>query len=61
MVGGELCTYSSLIGQGTIGLELLEQVPDLDLVLVPISGGGMTAGIATAVKTINPKCKVKFR
>ena len=38
----------------------MEQVPDLDLVLVPISGGGMTAGIATAVKTINPQCKVKF-
>ena len=57
LVGGALGT--SLIGQGTIGLELVEQVPDLDLVLVPISGGGMTAGIATAVKTINPKCKVK--
>ena len=55
----ELFQALSLIGQGTIGLELLEQVPDLDLVLVPISGGGMTAGIATAVKTINPKCKVK--
>ena len=38
----------------------MEQVPDLDLVLVPISGGGMTAGIATAVKTINPQCKVKL-
>merc|ERR1712183_153615 len=43
---------------GTIGLELLEQVPDLDIVLVPISGGGMTGGIATAVKAINPQCKV---
>ena len=50
--------YDVMAGQGTIGLELLEQVPDLDIVLVPISGGGMTAGIATAVKTINPRCKV---
>ena len=50
--------YNVMAGQGTIGLELMEQVPDLDLVLVPISGGGMTAGIATAVKTINPNCKV---
>jgi len=50
--------YDVMAGQGTIGLELMEQVPDLDLVLVPISGGGMTAGIATAVKGINPNCKV---
>ena len=52
--------YDVMAGQGTIGLELLEQVPDLDIVLVPISGGGMTAGIATAVKTINPRCKVSL-
>ena len=51
--------YDVMAGQGTIGLELVEQVPDLDIVLVPISGGGMTAGIATAVKTINPRCKVR--
>ena len=49
-----------MAGQGTIGLELMDQVPQLDIVLVPISGGGMTAGIATAVKTINPQCKVRF-
>ena len=52
--------YDVMAGQGTIGLELMEQVPDLDIVLVPISGGGMTAGIATAVKTINPSCKVSL-
>ena len=52
--------YDVMAGQGTIGLELLEEVPDLDIVLVPISGGGMTAGIATAVKTINPRCKVRI-
>ena len=51
--------YDVMAGQGTIGLELIEQVPGLDIVLVPISGGGMTAGIATAVKTINPRCKVR--
>ena len=51
--------YDVMAGQGTIGLELVEQVPDLDIVLIPISGGGMTAGIATAVKTINPRCKVR--
>ena len=50
--------YDVMAGQGTIGLELLDQVPHLDIVLVPISGGGMTAGIATAVKAINPSCKV---
>ena len=51
--------YDVMAGQGTIGLELMDQVPHLDIVLVPISGGGMTAGIATAVKTINPQCKVR--
>ena len=50
--------YDVIAGQGTIGLELIEQVADLDVVLVPISGGGMTSGIATAVKSIRPECKV---
>ena len=50
--------YDVIAGQGTIGLELAEQVRDLDVVLVPISGGGMTSGIAVAVKTIRPECKV---
>ncbi|XP_076040662.1 serine racemase-like isoform X1 [Oratosquilla oratoria] len=50
--------YNVIAGQGTIALELLEQVPDLDAILVPISGGGMTSGIAVATKSINPKCKV---
>ena len=44
--------------QGTIGLELLEQIPDLDAVLVSISGGGLSAGIATAIKSIKPECKI---
>jgi serine racemase len=47
-----------ICGQGTIGAEFLEQVPDLDAVIVPVSGGGMLAGIATAVKAIKPTCAV---
>jgi threo-3-hydroxy-L-aspartate ammonia-lyase len=43
-----------LAGQGTCGLELLEDVPDLDCVLTPCSGGGLFAGVATAAKAINP-------
>ena len=45
-------------GQGTIGLELLEQVPDLEAVVVPIGGGGMIAGIACALKESNPRIRV---
>ncbi|MDQ0315046.1 hydroxyectoine utilization dehydratase EutB [Amorphus orientalis] len=45
-------------GQGTIGLELMEDRPDLDMVLVPLSGGGLAAGIAFAVKTISPKTRL---
>ncbi|MEM6455325.1 MAG: threonine ammonia-lyase [Acidobacteriota bacterium] len=45
-------------GQGTIGLELLDDLPDLEAVVVPIGGGGLIAGIATAVTEINPAIKV---
>ncbi|MEK6627933.1 MAG: threonine ammonia-lyase [Bdellovibrionota bacterium] len=45
-------------GQGTIGLELSKQVKDLDLVVVPIGGGGLISGIAIALKTLNPKIKI---
>lgn len=45
-------------GQGTLGLEMMEQVPDLDVVVVPIGGGGLIAGVATAIKGINPKVEV---
>lgn len=45
-------------GQGTLGLEMMEQVKDLDVVVVPIGGGGLIAGVATAVKGINPNIKV---
>lgn len=47
-----------IAGQGTIGLEMLEQVPDLDCVVVPIGGGGLITGIATAVKGIKPEIEV---
>jgi threonine dehydratase len=45
-------------GQGTIGLELLEQAPWLDMVLVPIGGGGLISGMACALKETNPRIKV---
>lgn len=47
-----------IAGQGTIGLELLEQNPYLDAVVVPIGGGGLIAGIAVAIKETNPRIKV---
>ncbi len=43
-----------IAGQGTVGLEILEQVPDLDAVVVPVGGGGLIAGIATALKALRP-------
>lgn len=45
-------------GQGTIGLELHEQNPDLDAVIVPVGGGGLISGIAVALKTLNPKVRI---
>ncbi len=47
-----------IAGQGTIGLELLEDQPELDMVVVPIGGGGLIGGIATAVKALRPGIKV---
>lgn len=47
-----------IAGQGTIGLELLEQRPDLEAIIVPIGGGGLIAGIATAVKSAAPNVEV---
>ena len=47
-----------IAGQGTIGLELIEQLPDMDAVIVPIGGGGLISGIAYTVKTLNPNVKV---
>jgi threonine dehydratase len=47
-----------IAGQGTIGLELLEDLPDLDTVLVPLSGGGLIGGIALALKSADPAIRV---
>ena len=47
--------YLVMAGQGTAGLELIEEVPDLDCVLTPCSGGGLFAGVSTAVKETNPR------
>lgn len=47
-----------IAGQGTIGLELMEDRPDLDMVLVPLSGGGLAGGVALAVKAIRPRTRV---
>jgi threonine dehydratase len=46
------------LGTATLGLELLDQVPDLDAVIVPIGGGGLCAGVAAAVKAARPGCQV---
>jgi threonine dehydratase len=47
-----------IAGQGTIGLELMEEFPDLDTVVVPLSGGGLIAGIACAIKAAAPAARV---
>lgn len=45
-------------GQGTIGLELVEDLPDLSCVLIPLSGGGLAAGIAIAIKALRPSARI---
>lgn len=47
-----------IAGQGTIGLEVYEQIPDLDLIVIPVGGGGLISGISIALKSLNPKIKV---
>ena len=47
-----------IAGQGTVGLEVLEQVPELDAVVVPVGGGGLVSGIAAAVKALAPSVRV---
>jgi threonine dehydratase len=49
---------TTIAGQGTVGLELLEDVPDAAVVVVPIGGGGLISGIATAVKGLRPEVRV---
>ena len=50
--------YSIMAGQGTIGLEILEQLPEVEQVVVPIGGGGLISGVAFAIKQLKPSCKV---
>ncbi|HEU4414463.1 MAG TPA: threonine/serine dehydratase [Candidatus Angelobacter sp.] len=47
-----------IAGQGTIGLEILEDLSDVDLVLAPVGGGGLISGISTAIKLSNPKARI---
>lgn len=47
-----------IAGQGTMGLEIVEQLPDVDCVLVPLSGGGLLAGVASAVKSVQPHARI---
>lgn len=50
--------YDVICGQGTIGLEIMKELPDIDEILVPIGGGGLIAGIALAIKTLKPSVKI---
>src|ERR687898_565333 len=47
-----------IAGQGTVALEMLETVPDLDMLVVPVGGGGLIAGIAIAAKALNPHIEI---
>lgn len=47
-----------IAGQGTLGIEILEQVPDLDAIIVPVGGGGLIAGIATAIRHLKPNVTI---
>ena len=47
-----------IAGQGTIGLEILDQMPDVEAVIVPVGGGGLISGLAFAIKSLRPECKV---
>ena len=47
-----------IAGQGTIGLELIQQMPDTDIVFLPVGGGGLASGVAATIKSIKPDCKI---
>ncbi|MBQ7572867.1 MAG: threonine ammonia-lyase [Clostridia bacterium] len=50
--------YEVMAGQGTIGIEILEDLPTVDMIVVPAGGGGLLAGVAACVKQINPRVKI---
>lgn len=50
--------YEVMAGQGTIGIEILEELPTVDMIIVPAGGGGLLAGVAACVKQINPRVKI---
>ncbi|MCW4002035.1 MAG: pyridoxal-phosphate dependent enzyme, partial [Candidatus Bathyarchaeota archaeon] len=50
--------YQIISGQGTIGYEILEEIPDINVILVPVGGGGLISGIALWAKTVNPQIRV---
>ena len=55
------CSYDHphiLSGQGTMGLEVVEQVPDMDAIIIPVGGGGLIAGAALAIKSLHPEVLV---
>src|SRR5690606_6404525 len=47
-----------IAGQGTIGLEIVEQLPDVATVVIPVGGGGLASGVAAALKTLQPGCRI---
>src|SRR5207237_2892858 len=47
-----------IAGQGTMGLEILEDVPDVDAVIVPVGGGGLIAGVGLAIKSLKPNVRI---
>src|SRR5205814_9623101 len=47
-----------MAGNGTIGLEILEDLPDVDVIVAPYGGGGLSCGIASAIRALSPSCKV---
>ncbi len=47
-----------IAGQGTMGLEIVEQIPDLEAVIIPVGGGGLLAGVSLAIKTLRPKVQI---
>lgn len=47
-----------IAGQGTVGMEILADLPDVDIVFVPIGGGGLAAGVASAIKALKPSVHI---